>query len=81
MVITHCHQSKFRGPLAADQLRRHPDWPEGVDVVVMEGGWQAYRKAFKGRPELMENASRGEKEVVENEHSVELREREQRESS
>jgi hypothetical protein len=66
LVITHCMRSQWRGPMAADQLRHHPLWPKGVPVLVMEGGWQAWRRKFADRNELFEGlVEQGKKVEVE----------------
>ncbi|SCV70815.1 BQ2448_3577 [Microbotryum intermedium] len=87
-VITHCMRSQYRGPMAAQALCEHEAWPKQVEVKILDGGYRAWEKKYRGREELFEGlqAERGavvgvrregvakdELDQVEELHSVELR--------
>ncbi|GAA5845076.1 hypothetical protein JCM9279_005426 [Rhodotorula babjevae] len=54
-VILHCMRSQTRGPYAASLLQRSPALPPGVDVVVLEGGFQGWLRRYRGEQALFEN--------------------------
>ncbi|ORY74508.1 hypothetical protein BCR35DRAFT_281159 [Leucosporidium creatinivorum] len=54
LVLTHCMRSQYRGPMAAQELQNHPQWPKEVQVMVMEGGYQGWRRKFKGVKGMIE---------------------------
>lgn len=84
LVLTHCMRSQYRGPMAAQELANHETWPKGVEVMVMEGGFLGWRKKFQGVEGMIEGlpgSERGlgrEDDPVEEQHSVELRQQQER---
>ncbi|SGY79154.1 BQ5605_C008g05057 [Microbotryum silenes-dioicae] len=87
-VITHCMRSQYRGPMAAQALSEHDDWPERVQVKILDGGYRGWEKKYRGRKELFEGlggekgdvvglrregVAKDELDQVEELHSVELR--------
>lgn len=67
--------------MAARELLGNELWPEGLEVAIMAEGWSAWRKKYRGRPELIEDLEREVRVRDEEEeaHSVELRTRAERE--
>ncbi|GAA5884980.1 hypothetical protein JCM16303_006502 [Sporobolomyces ruberrimus] len=87
LIIVHCMRSQTRGPYVSHSLNSSPSLPQGVQVKILKGGYQAWYRTYKGRKELFENldeeeqeewedvvnANEGDKEEAED--SKELRER------
>jgi hypothetical protein len=40
--------------MAAQALQNHPQWPKEVQVMVMEGGYQGWRRKYRGIEGMIE---------------------------
>lgn len=85
-ALSYCRKESFAvsltdraGPYAAEQLKSHPDWPPNVDVQILDGGFLAWRKAFKGNKEGLWDDGSGSNKISddpeEEQHSKEIRSR------